>query len=134
MCHQPFSRKITTLAVRNSIRPATAGCDFLLVVLALACFGLSRMAQAQLPSPTPDGGYPNDNTAEGTNALFSVTSGTDNTATGFEAIFNNTTGSFNTATGSGALQSNTTGSDNTATGGGALSGNTTGLGNTANGF
>ena len=29
--------------------------------------------------PPPDGGYPNQNTAEGDSALFSLTSGTDNT-------------------------------------------------------
>ena len=33
-------------------------------LVALACFGLSPMAQALLPPPAPDGGYPNANTAE----------------------------------------------------------------------
>jgi hypothetical protein len=32
-------------------------------------------------SPAPDGGYAGNNTAEGTSALFSLTSGADNTAT-----------------------------------------------------
>ena len=57
------------------------------------------MARAQLPSPTPDGGYPNANTAEGSGALQSLTTGVDNTAIGFEALSSNTTGSFNTANG-----------------------------------
>src|SRR5215475_1752287 len=85
---------------------------------------------AQAVSPAPDGGYPGDNTAEGTDALFSLTSGTDNTATGFEALYSNTTGSGNTATGSLALVANTTGAYNTATGWSALDSNTTGNNNT----
>jgi hypothetical protein len=90
------------------------------------------MAQAQL-SPAPDGGYPNDNTAEGTDALFSLTTGPDNTAIGFDALFSNTTGDSNTATGSIALSSNTTGVRNTANGFAALNSNTTGERNTATG-
>ena len=42
------------------------------ILVALACFGLSPMAQALLPPPPPDGGYPNQNTAEGDDALFSL--------------------------------------------------------------
>jgi hypothetical protein len=52
-----------------------------LVVVALACFGLSPAAHALLPPPPPDGGYPGSNTAEGDNALFNLTSGTGNTGT-----------------------------------------------------
>ena len=36
------------------------------------CFALLSTAWAQLPSPSPDGGYANNNTAEGTGALFSI--------------------------------------------------------------
>src|SRR5437762_2867903 len=71
-------------------------------------------------SPAPDGGYANNNTAEGTSALFSLTSGIDNTGLGFQALFQNTTGNFNTADGFRALSSNTTGTQNTATGVNAL--------------
>jgi hypothetical protein len=102
-----------------------------LIPLALAWFALSQLAQAV--SPPPDGGYPNDNTAEGTDALLSVTTGPDNTALGFDALFSNTTGDSNTATGSEALPSNTTGVRNTATGFAALESNTTGERNTATG-
>jgi hypothetical protein len=88
----------------------------------------------QAVSPPPDGGYPNQNTAEGEDALFRLTTGFDNTANGFQALFNNTFGSANTATGRSALHSNTTGNNNTATPGfGALSLNRTGDDNTATG-
>jgi hypothetical protein len=106
---------------------------FLLIAstAALACFGLSSPARAV--SPPPDGGYANQNTAEGEDALLDLTSGAYNTAIGFDALLSNTSGTFNTATGADALESNTTGVNNTATGTGALSGNTTGGNNTANG-
>jgi hypothetical protein len=143
--------KTTTPSIRNSIRPATVGCGLFVVVVALTWFALSPVAQAQLPSPTPDGGYPNDNTAEGTNALFSLTTGSQNTANGsvalemntmgsantaagYQALASNTTGSGNTANGANALLNNTTADDNTAAGFGALQANTSGTDNTANGF
>ena len=99
--------------------------------VAAACFALFRTAEAVVPAP--DGGYPGGNTAEGDNALFSLTTGTSNTAIGFAALGSNTTGAFNTAEGSGVLLFNTTGSQNTATGVNALVNNTTGSFNTANG-
>ena len=107
--NQPINLKTTALA-----SPATAGCGFLFAALALACSGLLRTAQAQLPSPTPDGGYPNGNTAEGTNALASLTTGIQNTAIGDNALASNTTGNYNTANGYLALRFNTTGTANTA--------------------
>jgi len=107
--------------------------SLILIPFALACFALS-LAQAQLPSPAPDGGYLKDNTAEGDDALFNLTTGNSNTALGHGALFSNTTGFDNTATGDSALFSNTTGGGNTATGLRALSSNTTGDGNTANGI
>src|SRR5438067_12411673 len=64
---------------------------FLLIPLVLAWFALSPTARAVLPAP--DGGYSGNNTAEGTDALFSLTLGTDNTANGFNALYNNTIGS-----------------------------------------
>jgi hypothetical protein len=144
------NKKMKTLHLRKSIGRSPLRRGVLLIPLALACFGLSPAGRAQLASPTPDGGYPNGNTAEGTDALFSLTTGSDNTAngdgalesnttgnsntaTGLEALFHNTTGSVNTATGFQALLNNTTGDDNTATGTSALASNTTGLNNTASG-
>ena len=104
---------------------------FLLIPLALACFGLSPAARAV--DPAPDGGYLGQNTAEGDSALFSLTTGTNNTAIGFHALFNVTIGSKNTATGQSALFSDTIGNDNTATGDNVLFNNTTGNRNTATG-
>jgi trimeric autotransporter adhesin len=98
--------------------------------LALACFALPQRTQAV--SPAPDGGYTGGNTAEGTNALLSLTTGRYNTAVGLFSLLSLTAGSFNTATGAGTLLVNSA-SENTATGAGALLSNTTGGGNTANG-
>ena len=111
--------------------PTTAGHAFLLIAVTLIFFVLSPTARAV--DPPPDGGYPNANTAEGTDALFSNTTGSYNTATGFDALFSNTGGVANTATGARTLFSNTTGQLNTATGQGALYSNTTGSYNTATG-
>jgi len=118
------------------------------ILIGIACIRL--LPQMQAVSPAPDGGYPNATTAEGTNALFSLTTGINNTAIGFQALyrdtdgmhnvatgaqalFSNTAGDSNTANGTQALYFNTTGSSNTATGLHSLFRNTTGLGNTANG-
>ena len=66
------------------------------------------------------------NTAVGTAALLSNTTGASNTATGTTALLNNTTGNDNVATGVRALFSNTTGSSNIAIGSSALPNNTSG--------
>src|SRR5438128_2110395 len=101
----------------------------LFAALGLACCALSPGAQAVLPAP--DGGYPGRNTAEGEDALFSLTTGQDNTAIGFNALFNNTKGGSNTAVGKQALFLNTSGDNNTAVGNQALFVNTSGDENTA---
>jgi hypothetical protein len=100
------------------------------ILVALACFGLSPVVQAQLPPPPPDGGYPGANTAEGDGALFNLTTGTGNTAIGNSALFSNRLGSGNTATGIRALASNVFGLSNTAIGAIALASND-GVNNTA---
>jgi hypothetical protein len=123
--------KTTTLPLRNLMNRSPLRA-FLLILFVLACFGLSPAARAV--DPPPDGGYPGNNTAEGTDALFSLTTGTDNTALGFDALYSNTTGLLNTATGSYSLFLNTTGAGNTATGGYALYHNTEGYSNTALGL
>ena len=74
---------------------------FILIPLTLAWFALSPTARAV--DPPPDGGYPGDNTAEGTDALFSLTGGTENTALGADALYYNAGGTGNTANGIQAL-------------------------------
>jgi hypothetical protein len=124
---------MTTLYTRKSIHRSSLRHGLPIVLFLLVCFALAPVPQAFAVSPAPDGGYPGNNTAEGTSALFSLTSGFSNTALGCQALYRNTTGSFNTATGFRSLYSNTSGVQNTATGGNALSNNTTGSYNTADG-
>jgi hypothetical protein len=94
----------------------------------VVAFGLSSAVQAV--SPPPDGGYPNFTTAEGQNALFSLSTGQGNTAIGHDVLFSDTTGSWNTGVGAVALGFND-GDFNTAVGAAALLLNTTGSNNTA---
>jgi hypothetical protein len=105
---------------------------FTTILLVLGSFAVPHRTQAV--SPAPDGGYPNATTAEGTNALFRLTTGLSNTAIGGVALYNNTTGDYNTANGAFALFKNTTGGSNTADGTSALYHNTTGYHNTATGY
>jgi hypothetical protein len=98
------------------------------VALELACFALLPAVQAL--SPTPDGCYPNFTTAEGCNALNSLTTGAGNTGLGWYSLFSDIDGSFNTGVGVGALIFNN-GSSNTAVGAAALLLNTSGSSNTA---
>jgi len=74
-----------------------------------------------------------DNTAIGSYALYSNTTGLGNTATGRDALRNNTIGNFNTANGFEASINNTTGDFITAIGHEALYNNATGDNNTAMG-
>src|SRR5262245_38740987 len=71
---------------------------------------------AQAVSPPPDGAYPGFNTAEGQNALFSLTSGLWNTALGAFTLYDDTSGSGNIAIGINSLRNNVTGGLNTAVG------------------
>jgi Chaperone of endosialidase len=80
-----------------------------MLISVLTGFVLSRAAQAV--SPPPDGGYPVGNTAEGQNALFSLTSGGYNTAISVNALGSSTIGDNNIALGDGAGINVTTASD-----------------------
>jgi trimeric autotransporter adhesin len=104
-----------------------------LIPLVLALAGLAFSQEARALRPPPDGGYPNETTAEGDGALFSLTTGAGNTALGSNALNANTTGNNNTATGTNALRFHITGDHNTATGRAALAINTDGEANTATG-
>src|SRR5882724_6531056 len=102
-------KNMTTLHFNKTIgRSLSWRCGFVLVPLALVCFALVQNTQAQLPAPSPDGGYPGGNTAEGNNALLNVNTavGINNTAVGANALRDNTTGFYNVAVGSGALANN----------------------------
>ena len=101
-----------------------------LIVLYLVCVAL--LAKVEAVSPPPDGDYPGGNTAEGQEALFSLTSGIYNTALGWLSLESVSTGDLNTGVGAGTLVFNTA-NENTATGAGALLSNTSGFRNTANG-
>jgi Chaperone of endosialidase len=132
---------------KRSIHRSVGRCALVVISLVIGWFGFSPGAQSVVPPP--DGGYPGGNTAEGQNALFSLTTGEFNTAVGFFSLRSTTDKSFNTALGAGALVansadgntavgaaallSNTAGFANTATGGFALFSNTTGSFNTASG-
>jgi trimeric autotransporter adhesin len=115
--------KIRLMKNRNTITICTT--------ILLACFGFLPGAQPVVPAP--DGGYPGGNTAEGQNALLSLTTGTNNTAVGWSSLKTVATGQYNTAIGAGALSVNTA-NLNTATGAAALWHNSSGHSNTANGF
>jgi hypothetical protein len=75
----------------------------------ILAFGLCLTSISFAVDPPPDGGYPNANTVEGEDALFSLTAGRINTAVGFQALYFNTSGGENTACGYYALHFNRTG-------------------------
>ena len=75
-----------TLHLRKSISRSPLRRGVVLITLALGCFALSPSPNAFAVSPPPDGGYPGANTAEGTDALFHLTTGIDDTAIGFNAL------------------------------------------------
>jgi hypothetical protein len=103
--------------------------NILLAILpVLACFTVLPGARAV--NPAPDGCFPNFTTAEGCDALGSLTTGAGNTGLGWRALFTDSTGSFNTGVGAGALVLNNADS-NTAVGAAALLLNTSGTQNTA---
>ena len=104
--------------------------SFIFIVVSLIC--LCLLPQVEAVSPPPAGGYPGGNTAEGQNALLSLTAGTYNTAIGIYSLLSLSDGDFCTGVGAGTLLANT-GDQNTATGAGALLSNTEGNFNTANG-
>src|SRR5437870_12336362 len=94
----------------NNQHPVTKlSCLFIITCLVLAPALLAV-------TPPPDGGYANFNTAEGTNALFGLTTGIWNTAVGAYSLYADTTGGTNTGVGTNTLRFNTTGNQNTAAG------------------
>jgi hypothetical protein len=127
---QPIEFKTTIPFLTKSTIHSSAVPRCRIISVLLICFAF--LPKGQAVNPPPDGGYPAGNTAEGQNALFSLTTGTFNTAVGFLSLDACGTGTFNTAIGAGTLLANTA-DQNTAAGAGALLSNTTGFNNTANG-
>ena len=121
-------QNMTTLHFKKSISGSPLRLALLLTSLALAYSALPERVQAV--SPAPDGNYPGGNTAEGQNALFSLTTGGYNAAVGWFSLKSLLTGNFNTGVGAGTLVLNTADS-NTAVGAAALLLNTIGTQNTA---
>jgi hypothetical protein len=102
---------------------------------ALASAGALVVSSSALAlDPPPGGGYPNDVTALGTDALFNVTGDAlpgDDTAIGFEALYSSgvPTDGRNTAVGSQAMHQTTTAAGNVGVGCDALYQTTTGFWN-----
>jgi Chaperone of endosialidase len=119
----------TNAKVRTPMNHLFSPRVLFLVPLFIVCFAFLPGAQGQL-SPPPDGCYPNFTTAEGCDALNSLTTGSGNTAIGWRSLFLNTDANFNTAVGGRALALNN-GDSNTAVGAVALLLNTSGTENTA---
>ncbi len=111
-----------------------------LVPVVLACLAFLPQVQAgpyvfrAVPDvvPPPDGEY-GGSTAEGYQALFSLTTGAFDTALGWRSLYTDTDANFNTGTGAGTLALNN-GRENTATGAGSMLLNTSGFRNTAAGM
>jgi trimeric autotransporter adhesin len=111
-----------------------------LLPVALVCFALLPQLQAgpyvfrAVPDvvPPPDGEY-GGSTAEGYQALFSLTTGAFETAIGWRSLYSNTDANYNTGLGAGTLALNN-GRENTATGAGSMLLNTSGFRNTAAGM
>jgi hypothetical protein len=114
---------------RDPARSLPLRRGFLLIPLILVSFALGQQVQSATDSPDP-GNPPLSNTADGINALLSLTSGDFNSAFGFDALLVNTTASFNTGLGAGALLLNNA-NENTGVGAGALLTNGNGINNTA---
>jgi hypothetical protein len=117
--------QLKTRSIIDSTQPVTGGHILAGLFLSLMFAGFALSPAAKAVSPPPDGGYAGFNTVEGTDALFSNTTGTRNTGVGYQVLYYNN-GDYNTAAGSYALFSNTSGTENTASGAGALSHNTSG--------
>jgi Chaperone of endosialidase len=102
---------------------------FTTILSALVCFGLCQQVQSATDTPDP-GSVSLSNTADGQNALLSLTSGIYNSAFGFDSLLLTSDASFNTGVGAGTLLLNIA-SQNTAVGAGALLSNSDGADNNA---
>jgi hypothetical protein len=72
--YQPIQRTITPPSERTLLRRSPLRRGFLLIPFAIALAWLALSPAARAVTPAPDGGYPGENTAEGEDALNSLTS------------------------------------------------------------
>ncbi len=100
-------------------------------VLNKMVLGNAASQKGALLNNPPPSNLIGSNTATGTNALFSNTTGDYNTADGYAALYKDNTGYSNVAVGVNALYANTGGGGNTVVGTFAMQNNTTGIKNTA---
>jgi hypothetical protein len=110
------SHDLSMIMTTRSSRSVHCSLARTLLFISFMAVCLALFQTSQAVSPPPDGGYPGGNTAEGQDAVLSLTSGTYNTATGYLALASNTAGDASTATGYRALHDNVTGIQNTAIG------------------
>ena len=92
------NKKYDNSTFKNINRPVALRLGFLLI--SLACWRPSsccRLWPRRAAVARTGWRLCRHNTAEGTDALFSLTTGSDNTANGFQALYSNTTGNSNTA-------------------------------------
>ena len=83
---------------RSNLFHTVALRSFPLISLAIALAWFAPLPTAEARGglrPPPDGDYRNETTAEGKDALFSLTTAADNRAMGFGALYSNPTGSDN---------------------------------------
>src|SRR3984893_13008600 len=106
---KPIHHKSATLPLPKSISRSPLRHGFVVVSFALALALFAPSPTARAVTPAPDGGYPNNNTAEGDSALESLTTRRGNKAIGSAALTNTTPGADNTAIGFNALFFDTTG-------------------------
>jgi Chaperone of endosialidase len=143
----PGKKRKESILMKTKIRNSISGLLFIPLLLA----GFALLPRAQAEAVTPQLALPGFNTADGFNALDSITTGTfnsgfgafalekttsgsHNTALGGQALRVNTLGSYNTAVGENSLVKNINGNQNMALGQGALANNVTGDNNVAMGF
>jgi len=119
--------KTNQLKENKKMKPTTNIIYPAFALFAFACCALAPQARAVCQ----DACLANQNTVQGDDALFSLTTGFGDTAIGFQALYSNTSGHGNNAVGDQALYSNIDGIDNTAIGYFTLLNNLSGSGNTA---
>ncbi len=109
---------------------SSLGRGWSLIPLLIICLAFSQMVQAT----DLDGVLPAGNTADGTGALTSLTTGFGNSGFGFKALNFDSDGNSNAAVGFEALQRNVDGSFNTAMGAFSLGSNQSGSDRLISGF